>query len=134
MKSIIHTINLTDSWILNNVDIIIRFKISKSRSTDISYIQKLLSLNNVLLIRPLQYDLLICSIFTDPVLNMIFKEHSTKIGCPGPNFIMEEYGKTMKEILKVDCKEFDTLMETANLLKMAAELNYKSKGLYLDLQ
>ncbi|KAI8979864.1 hypothetical protein BDB01DRAFT_797711 [Pilobolus umbonatus] len=94
------------------------------------HVQELLSLNNILLLQPLQYSHLMSSVFADSLLAKIHNEFAKKIEFSDMKFTPVEF---MSIVENIDSGITSILSTTAELLQIASKMPYEKQRVIVGL-
>jgi hypothetical protein len=97
------------------------------------HVQELLSLNNILLLQPLQYSQLMRSVFTDSLLAKIHDEFRKKIEFPDMKFTSAEFMNIVETIMNLDSGITSVLSIMAGLLQIASKMPYEKQRVIAGL-
>ncbi|KAI9259275.1 hypothetical protein BY458DRAFT_418527, partial [Sporodiniella umbellata] len=97
------------------------------------HVQELLSLNNILLLQPLQYSRLIRSVFTDSLLAKIQDEFQKKIEAPDMKFTQAEFMSIVENVMNLDSGITSVLSTTTGLLQIASKMPYEKQRVIVGL-
>ncbi|KAI8070169.1 hypothetical protein BDF21DRAFT_425127 [Thamnidium elegans] len=97
------------------------------------HVQEFLSLNNILLLQPLQYSHLMRSVFTDSLLAKIHDEFQKKIEFPDMKFTSAEFMSIVENIMNLDSGITSVLSTTAGLLQITSKMPYEKQRVIVGL-
>ncbi|KAG1516319.1 hypothetical protein G6F53_002255 [Rhizopus delemar] len=98
-----------------------------------THIQELLSLNNILLLQPLQQSRLMRSIFTDSLLSKMHDDFLMKVGSHNLKFTSAEYMAIVENVMNLDSGIISTLSTTTKLLQLASSMPYEKQRVVTGL-